>query len=165
MALPSSGRQVAIRSALLQSADLFLACPHIFRARWRHQSAIFPWRKKNEPIFKRGRFLWRPAEQKEGKQRKKGHCTWFWRYSRRNKIRNGEQKRMHEKGQKMNFWVVPAENFRKQRNIWKGSPVFPDGIFQSEIRVPFLPSLQFDTSFSPSRSFSGKSNWLNLYKW
>ena len=23
------------------------------------------------------------------------------------------------------FWVVPAENFREQRNIWKGSPIFP----------------------------------------
>ena len=63
------------------------------------------------------------------------------------------------------FWVVPAGNFREQRNIWKASPVFPEGIFQSEFRVPFLPSLQFDTSFSPSQSFSGKSNWLNLYKW
>ena len=31
------------------------------------------------------------------------------------------------------FWVVPAENVRKQRNIWKGSPVFPDGIVQTEI--------------------------------
>ena len=63
------------------------------------------------------------------------------------------------------FWVVPAGNFREQRNIWKASPVFPEGIFQSEFRVPFLPSHQFHTSFSPSQSFSGKSNWLNLYKW
>ena len=35
--------------------------------------------------------------------------------------------------------VVPAEDFREQQNIWKGSPVFPDGMFQTEIRV--------DTSF------------------
>ena len=40
---------------------------------------------------------------------------------------------------KNTFWVVPAEDFREQRNIWKGSPVFPDGMFQTEIRV--------DTSF------------------
>ena len=32
------------------------------------------------------------------------------------------------------------ENFWEQQNIWKGSPVFPDGIFQTEIRVPFLQS-------------------------
>ena len=41
------------------------------------------------------------------------------------------------------FVAVPAENVRKQRkqrNIWKGSPVFPDGIFQTEIRVPILQS-------------------------
>ena len=25
--------------------------------------------------------------------------------------------------------------FREQRNIWKGSPIFPGGIFQTEIRV------------------------------
>ena len=40
----------------------------------------------------------------------------------------------------MTFLVLPAENFREQRNIWKGSPVFPDGIFQTEIRVLFLQS-------------------------
>ena len=33
------------------------------------------------------------------------------------------------------FRVVPVENFREQR---KGSPVFPDGMFQTEIRVPFV---------------------------
>ena len=32
------------------------------------------------------------------------------------------------------------ENVWEQQNIWKGSPVFPDGIFQTEIRVPFLQS-------------------------
>ena len=31
--------------------------------------------------------------------------------------------------------VVPAEDFREQQNIWKGSPAFPDGMFQTEIRV------------------------------
>ena len=40
------------------------------------------------------------------------------------------------------FWVFPTENFREQQNIWKGSPVFPDEIFLTEIRVPFpQPSL------------------------
>jgi len=29
-------------------------------------------------------------------------------------------------------------NFREQRNVRKGSPVFPDGMFQTEIRVPFV---------------------------
>ena len=43
------------------------------------------------------------------------------------------------------FLVVPAENVREQRNIWKGSPVFPDGIFQAEIRVLFFQAI-FDTS-------------------
>ena len=38
------------------------------------------------------------------------------------------------------FWIVPAENLREQRNIRKGSPLFSGGIFQSEIRVPFLQS-------------------------
>ena len=37
-------------------------------------------------------------------------------------------------------WVGPGENFREQPNIWKGSPVFPDGMYQTEIRVPFLQS-------------------------
>ena len=36
------------------------------------------------------------------------------------------------------FRVVPVENFREQRNVSKGSPVFPDGMFQTEIRVPFV---------------------------
>ena len=36
------------------------------------------------------------------------------------------------------FRVVPVENFCEQRNIWKGSPVFPDGIFQTDIRVPLV---------------------------
>ena len=34
----------------------------------------------------------------------------------------------------------------------KGSPVFPDGIFQTEIRVPFFKAI-FDTSFRPSGRF------------
>ena len=27
---------------------------------------------------------------------------------------------------------------REQRNVWKGSPVFPNRMFQTEIRVPFV---------------------------
>ena len=46
----------------------------------------------------------------------------------------------------MTFWVVPGENFREQRNIWKGSPVFPDRITKRK--------------FVPSRSFFGKWNWF-----
>ena len=35
------------------------------------------------------------------------------------------------------FWVVSEENLREQRNIEKGSPVFPNGMFQTKICVPF----------------------------
>ena len=33
------------------------------------------------------------------------------------------------------------KNFREQRNIWKGSPVFPEGMFKTEIHCPFLQSI------------------------
>ena len=33
---------------------------------------------------------------------------------------------------------VPAEKLREQPNIAKGSPIFADGMLQTEIRVPFL---------------------------
>ena len=56
------------------------------------------------------------------------------------------------------FWVFPTENFQEQRNIWKASPVFLDGIFQPEIRDPFLQAI-FNISFRPSRPFSVKWNW------
>ena len=36
--------------------------------------------------------------------------------------------------------VVSVANFREQRNIRKGSPIFPDEMFQTEIRVPFFQS-------------------------
>ena len=60
------------------------------------------------------------------------------------------------------FWVFPTENFREQRNIWKGSPVFPDEIFLTEIRVPFpQPSL------IPVWGLRGRFplNGTDLYKW
>ena len=31
------------------------------------------------------------------------------------------------------LWVVPVENFREQRNTWKGCPVSLDGMFRTEI--------------------------------
>ena len=36
------------------------------------------------------------------------------------------------------FRVPLFENFRQQRNIWKGGPVFPNEIFQTEIRAAFV---------------------------
>ena len=36
------------------------------------------------------------------------------------------------------YRVVSVENFREKQNIWKGSQVFQDGIFQTEIPVPFV---------------------------
>lgn len=53
---------------------------------------------------------------------------------------------------KTTLWVVPAENYQKQRKIRKGSPVFPDGMFQTGARVPF-PKTVFDNSLKPSRPF------------
>ena len=38
------------------------------------------------------------------------------------------------------FCVVLVENFRVQRNVWKGSTVFPVGMFHTEIRGPLLQS-------------------------
>ena len=32
------------------------------------------------------------------------------------------------------------ENFRELRNVWKGSTVFPVGMFHTEIRDPLLQS-------------------------
>ena len=54
------------------------------------------------------------------------------------------------------FLVAPAENVREQRNNWKGSPVFPDGIFRGRNSRSIFPS----HPVRPSRSFSGKWNWF-----
>lgn len=52
------------------------------------------------------------------------------------------------------FRVVSVENFRDQRNVWKGSPVFPAvGIFQTEICVPFPQSHLFIPFLGFRRSF------------
>ena len=59
------------------------------------------------------------------------------------------------------FGIVPAENSREQRNIWKGSPVFLDGMFQSEIRVPFFQSPHwYQFRIRHSRPFFVKWNWF-----
>ena len=47
----------------------------------------------------------------------------------------------------MTFRVVSAEKFQEQRNIYQGSPVFPVGMFQTKICVPFLQTVS-DTSSS-----------------
>ena len=56
--------------------------------------------------------------------------------------------------------VPLLENSREQRNIWKGGPVFPDEIFQTNIRVTFVIKRIFDTSFRPSQLFFAKWNWF-----
>ena len=59
----------------------------------------------------------------------------------------------------MAFWVVTAENFQEQPTTWNGSPVFPDWIFQMEIRVPFLQNyLRYQ--FLVSQLCFGKWNWF-----
>ena len=40
-----------------------------------------------------------------------------------------------------NILFVLVENFREHWNIWEGSPVFPDGMFQLGIGVPLNPAL------------------------
>jgi len=52
------------------------------------------------------------------------------------------------------FWVASTENFREQRNLWKGSPVFLDGI-----HVAFFEAI-FYTSFRLSLLFFGKCSWF-----
>ena len=61
------------------------------------------------------------------------------------------------------FLFVPAENFWEQRNIWKGSPVFPDEMFFKLKFVFLFIKVTFDTSFGPSRPLLGKLT--DLYKW
>ena len=43
-----------------------------------------------------------------------------------------------------NFLVHSSGKFWEQRNIWKGSPVFLDGMLQMEIHVPFPQSYLWD---------------------
>ena len=61
------------------------------------------------------------------------------------------------------FWVDPAENFRQQRNIRKGSPVFPDVIFHTEICVPFAQSHVWYQFQALVTVFS--VDGTDLYKW
>ena len=44
------------------------------------------------------------------------------------------------------YCVFPAQNIREQSNIWKGSPVFPDGIVQTKNSVQIFFNDFFDTS-------------------
>ena len=44
------------------------------------------------------------------------------------------------------YCVFPAQNIRKQSNIWKGSPVFPHGIVQTKNSVQIFFNDFFDTS-------------------
>ena len=46
------------------------------------------------------------------------------------------------------FWIVPAEDFREKQNIRKVSPAFPDGMFQTEIRVDASFKYIFRARFS-----------------
>ena len=56
------------------------------------------------------------------------------------------------------LWVVIAENFRKQPNIWRGSSVFPDGVpYKRKFEFHLFKAI-FDSSFRPSWSFVGKWN-------
>ena len=40
----------------------------------------------------------------------------------------------------MTLRVVSEDNLLEKRNFWKGSPVFPVGMFQPGICVPFTQS-------------------------
>ena len=61
-------------------------------------------------------------------------------------------------------WVVPAENFREQLKIWKGSPVFfRTESLKREFRVPFLQSHRLIPVSGLRGRFSG--NWPDLCKW
>ena len=56
------------------------------------------------------------------------------------------------------MWVASVENFQEQWNIWKASPVFPDGKFLTEVHVAFLQShlwYQF-------QDFEAISLWMEL---
>ena len=53
---------------------------------------------------------------------------------------------------KHDFLRCSGENFLEQRNIRKGSLVFPEGIFQNNGNFGSISSkLSFDTSVRPSR--------------
>ena len=54
-------------------------------------------------------------------------------------------------------WVVPAKNFREQRNIWKGSLFFRMEYSKQKFVFHFFKAF-FSTSFRPSRSFLSKWN-------
>ena len=53
------------------------------------------------------------------------------------------------------FWVVPKENFREQRNLWKDMPCF----FCTEFMFHFFIAI-FYTSFRLSLPFFSKCSWF-----
>ena len=59
------------------------------------------------------------------------------------------------------FRVFPAENFREQRNVWKGSPVLSVAMFQTEICVPFHYNYLSISGFLVCFSVNG----TDLCKW
>ena len=65
------------------------------------------------------------------------------------------------------FLVRSSGNFREQRNIWKGSPVFPDRMFQTEIHVPLLQAVfdTIDVYRTTLYSWLFSENGTHLYKW
>ena len=60
----------------------------------------------------------------------------------------------------ISHWVVPAVNFRQQRNIWKGSPVFRTEYSKRKFVFNFFKAI-FDTGFRPSRPFFGNLIFTN----
>ena len=59
----------------------------------------------------------------------------------------------------MTFRVSPSENFREQRNVWKGIPdLFSRSQCSKRKFVFHFIKAIFDTDFRPSRLFFGKWN-------
>ena len=85
------------------------------------------------------RLVWRAAKFTSGVKRAK---AFNWCQARESSftIYKKTPENMVWKKMKHDFLVVPGENFRQQRNIWKGSPVLLDELFQTKILVPFLQS-------------------------
>ena len=90
--------------------------------------------------------------------------TWLWSNSVLSVAVCHLQNVSGKSGWKVNethlFGVFPAETFREQRNTRKSRTVFPDGMFQTVIRVPLL---QGHTSFRLLRPIS--LNGTDFYKW
>ena len=57
--------------------------------------------------------------------------------------------------------------FQKERNLWKGSPVFPLETFPMELRVPFMNFTRFDQFQAVHDHIFGEEIWrlLLLPRW